>query len=82
VFGVWRRWGRTRAAVGGVLLGIACVTSIWNYLRVVGLGPDNGWELDGGEVMRLVVPADVMAATIAIALLWTGMRSAAPSGPQ
>ena len=75
VFGVWRRWGRTPAVVGGVLLGVACVTSIWNYLRVVGLGPEDRWALDGDELMRLVLPADMMAATIAIALLWVGMRS-------
>jgi hypothetical protein len=82
IFGVWRRWGRTPAVVGGVLLGIACVTSIWNYLRVVGLGPDDRWALDAGELMRLVLPADMMAATIAIALLWTGMRGAALSALQ
>lgn len=82
VVGVWRRWGRTAALVGGALLGIACVASIWNYLRVVGLGPDDGWALDGGELMRLVLPADMMAATVAIVLLWIGMRGEQSSPPQ
>ena len=74
VFGVWRRWGRTAAIWGGVALGVACVASIWNYLRIVGLGGDGGWAVDGGELMRLVIPSDVMAATVAIVLLWVGMR--------
>lgn len=74
VFGVWRRWGRRAAITGGALLGSACVASIWNYLRIVGLRPDGGWALDGGELMRLVLPADTVAAVVAIALLWVGMR--------
>jgi len=78
MFGVWRRWGRTAAIGGGALLGAVCVASIWNYLRVVGLGADGGWALDGGELMRLVLPADTLAAVVAITLLWTGMRGGHP----
>lgn len=74
VFGVWRRWGSTAAMAGGAMLGVACVASIWNYLRIVGLTSDGRWALDGAELMRLVLPADIAAATVAIALLWTGMR--------
>ena len=74
VFGVWRRWGKRSAIAGGIGLGVACVASIWNYLRVVGLAPDGGWALDGGELMRLVLPADTVAAVVAITLLWIGMR--------
>lgn len=74
VFGVWLRWGRTAAVGGGALLGIACVASIWNYLRIVGLEADGGWALVGSEVMRLVLPADMLAALVAVALLWVGTR--------
>ena len=62
--------------MGGTLLGTVCVASIWNYLRVVGLGPDDGWQFDGGELMRLVLPFDMVAAIVAITLLWVGMRGA------
>jgi hypothetical protein len=75
VFGAWRRWGRRAGTIGGILLAVACVASIWNYLRVVGLGADDGWAVDGGELLRLVLPADAMAAIVAISLLWVGMRS-------
>jgi len=81
VFGVWRRWGRRAALYGGALLGAACIASIWNYLRVVGLRPDGGWALDGSELMRLVIPADTMAALVAIALLWVGMRGERSTAP-
>jgi len=72
MIGAYRLWGRTAALVGGTLLGVFCVWSIWNYLRIVGFTGDGGWLLDGGQVMRLVLPFDMMAAVVAIALLVAG----------
>jgi hypothetical protein len=75
VFGARRRWGRRAALVGGTLLGAFCVGSIWNYLRVAGLGPAGEWQLVGAELTRLVLPFDMVAAVVAGVLLWTGMRA-------
>jgi hypothetical protein len=58
----------------GLLVGVACVFSIWNYLRVVGFATDGGWLLDGGELMRLVLPFDMVAAIVAGSVLFLGTR--------
>jgi len=74
VVGGHRLWSR-RAIVGaGLFVGIACVSSIWNYLRVVGFAADGGWLLDGGELMRLVIPFDMVAAIVAGTVLFIGTR--------
>jgi hypothetical protein len=77
VVGSFRIWGRGAAAVAGGFLGVFCVWSIWNYLNTVGFGPDGGWTVDGGELMRLVIPFDMAAAVIAVALFAVGTRAAA-----
>ncbi len=72
-----RMWGRRRTAVAAtVALGIVCVWSIWNYLRVVGFAPDGGWLLDGTQLARLVLPYDTMAAIIAVGAVTVGVRRA------
>lgn len=70
-------WSRAAAAVGGLVVAVACVFSIWNYLRVVGFTDDGGWLLDGGELMKLVIPFDMAAAAAAITVLVLGSRRAA-----
>lgn len=80
MIGAYRLWGRRAALVGGSLLGIFCVWSIWNYLNVVGFTNDDGWLLEGGQVMRLVLPFDMMAAVVAITLLVVGSGRAEPAG--
>lgn len=80
-------WAAGAAAIGGHLLwsprggrfaggaiGVACVLSIWNYLRVVGFTPDGGWLLDGADLLRLVIPADMAAAAFAGTVLVLGAR--------
>lgn len=74
VFGAQRRWGHRATVIGGMLLAVFCVASIWNYLRVVGFAADGGWNLVGAEVTRLVLPGDMLAAVVAAAILWSGMR--------
>jgi hypothetical protein len=81
VFGAQRRWGRRAAFIGGTLLGVFCVASIWNYLRVVGFDPEGGWELVGSELMRLVLPGDMLAAVVAVAVFWAGMGPEGASYP-
>ena len=65
--------GRT-AIVAGVLLNVVCVAALWNYLRLVGFTGDGGWLLDGGRLMQLVIPADMVAALIAVVVLAIGLR--------
>lgn len=76
MIGAYRLWGRTASLAGGTVLGVFCVASIWNYLRIVGFTADGGWLLEGGQVMRLVLPFDMMAAVVAIVLLVAGSRRA------
>jgi len=77
VVGAWRAWGRTAAIIAGVVLGAACVASIWNYLEVVGLAADDGWLLRGDELMRLVLPFDMVAGTMAVVVFAYGAARAA-----
>ncbi len=58
------------AATGG--LGLVCIWSIWNYLRVVGFTATGGWLVDGPALMRYVIPFDMAAASMAIWALWRG----------
>lgn len=74
VGGAHRVGGRLPAIIGGIALGVVCVASIWNYLRVAGFSPGGGWALRRSEVVRLVLPFDAMAAVIAVALLIAGAR--------
>ncbi len=73
-------WGRTAALVAGGMLGILCVLSVWNYLRVVGFGPDGSWVVRADEMMTLILPFDTAAAVMAIASLIGGIRRRAASG--
>ena len=75
MIGLRLRGAGTGAVVAGVLMAVACVGSIWNYLRVVGLAPDGGWFLDGEQLMRLVLPADTIAALVAVVVLIGGLRA-------
>lgn len=68
-----RWWLNVRSAwVGSIAITGACVWSIWNYLRVVGFTESGGWIVDGAALMRLVIPFDMVAAIVAIAILITG----------
>lgn len=67
-------WGGRVAIAMGVGLVIACVGSIAAYLAVVGFTESGGWLVDGGEMMRLVIPADMVAAAIAVGVLLLASR--------
>jgi hypothetical protein len=74
VVGADRAWGRVAAAVGGVIIGVACVAAIWRYLDVVGFGPDGEWVVDGAALWRIVIPADMVAAAVAVGVFGYGAR--------
>lgn len=70
------RWwlGPGPARVASVMLGILCVLSVWNYLRVVGFGASGAWIVDGEQMLRLVLPFDTVAALMAIGSVILGLR--------
>jgi hypothetical protein len=74
LIGATRLWGRAIGSGAGAVMGAFCVASIANYLRVVGFSPEGEWVLDGGELMRLVIPSDMLAATVAIVILVAAAR--------
>lgn len=59
-------WDRLASYVGGILLGVFCVFSIWRYLDIVGLGPSGEWLVSGRELMTYVLPNDMLAAAVAV----------------
>lgn len=71
--GSYLRWGTRRAAwIGGLVLGVFCLYSIWRYLDAVGFTPDGGWEVSRSDLIRYVIPFDVVAAVTAVVMLWSG----------
>ncbi len=62
-------WGRPIALALGAVLIAACVLSIALYLNSVGFTSAGGWLVDGGEMMRFIIPADTVAALIATSVL-------------
>lgn len=76
VIGSYLRWRTRRAAwIGGLMLGVFCVFSIWSYLNAVGFTADGGWEVSGSALMRHVIPFDIAAAVMAVAVLWVGTHT-------
>lgn len=77
------RWlkGTRLAWAMAIGLGVFCIWSIWNYLRIVGFGADGAWIVDRAALMRYVLPYDMAAALIAVVALWSGARSFATSHP-
>ena len=72
VVGAHRAWGRAAAVAAGVVLGVVCVFAIWRYLDVVGFGPSGEWIVDGPALWRNVIPADTVAALVAIVVFTYG----------
>ena len=63
----WLR-GRRAALVGGALVGVLCIATIFRYLDAVGFTKRGKWRLDGGDVWAYVIPYDLAVAAIAIGL--------------
>ena len=75
--GVYRAFSRVWAIAAGAMLGIICVWSIWNYLTIVGFGPGGSWIVSGADLMRYVIPFDVVAAVVATVFFLVGVRAQA-----
>lgn len=76
VFGVYLlRRTKTAAATGGIALGVFCIYSVWRYLDVVGFTAAGGWLVSGSDLMRYVIPFDMAAAIVAVAVLWRGAQA-------
>jgi hypothetical protein len=74
---IWKsRWA---AWIGGILLVVFCVFSIWRYLDIVGFTATGGWNVSGADLMQYVIPFDMAAALVAVVLLWRGAQAGAPT---
>jgi hypothetical protein len=73
-------WGRTAALVVSFAMSVICVLSIGLYLAEVGLTVDGDWLVDQEQMLRLVIPFDVAAATMTIGLTILAARRASPDG--
>jgi hypothetical protein len=56
-------------------MGTMCVISLTRYLATIGFGADGGWDVQGAQMTRLVIPADVIAAVLTIGALVLGART-------
>lgn len=80
--GLHRAFGRIWAVVGGSVIGAICVWSIWRYLDHVGFGPNGEWIVSNPDLVRFVLPYDVVAAVTAVTLFLVGARSSAQATEQ
>ncbi|GMQ98676.1 MAG: hypothetical protein BMS9Abin17_1199 [Acidimicrobiia bacterium] len=77
MIGVYRSASLSLAAVAGSIVGVVCVWSIWNYLNIVGFGPGGAWIGFGPDLIRYVIPVDVISALIAVGVFLFGVRAQA-----
>lgn len=65
---------KTTGLIAALMLDAICVFSIWNYLRVVGFGPEGQWIVDNGRLATLVIPFDIAAAVMTVTALTLASR--------
>lgn len=75
-YGLRWRAGLGAGLGGAAIMAVVCVWSIWRYLATVGFTDSGGWLVDVDALNRLVFPFDVMAAAIALSVMWWGARHA------
>lgn len=75
MIGVYRLASRMLASIAGLIVGVICVWSIWNYLNIVGLSEGGAWIGFGPDLIRYVIPVDMVAAVVAVALFLFGVRA-------
>ena len=73
--GARRRWGGRVGGAAAAVAGVVCAWSMWRYLDTVGFADDGGWVVDGGEIARLVLPFDAIAAIVAVVVFSLGIRA-------
>lgn len=64
------------AVPAGLALIAGCIWSISAYLSEVGFAAAGGWLVDGGQLLRIVLPADAAAAVVSLAVLLGAARRA------
>lgn len=74
--GAYRTWTPGVAVGLSATVGIICVWSIWRYLHAVGFGSNGEWIVSGPDLARYVLPFDVVAALMAVALFVLGSLKA------
>lgn len=72
--GAYRAWGPVVAVAVGAIVGAVCVWSIWRYLEAVGFGPNGEWIVSRVDLMRYVLPYDMVAAVVAVAVFLVGVH--------
>ncbi len=73
-------WGSAASVLAGAMMATICVASIALYVAEVGLDPNGGWLVDGDALLRLVLPFDVAAPIITIALTLLAIRRRSADG--
>ena len=74
-----RLWGGRIGFAVGLALVAVCVWSIALYLQVVGFTDAGGWLVHGAQMLRIVLPADTLAAVISLSVFISAARSAQPT---
>ncbi len=75
-YGARRLAGPVVAWMAATALVVACIGSIAAYLVVVGFTPEGGWQVSSGDLMTIVLPADMTAAIISVTVLLIASRKA------
>jgi len=78
LFGGLRLWSSRAAWIATAGIIAACIGSIAIYLAVVGFTGSGGWLVSGADLMKIVIPADVVAAIVAIGALLVAAKRADP----
>jgi len=77
ILGARRRFGGGAAAAIGVVIAAAVVWSLWRYLDLVGVGPGDGWLVDGSRFGTIVLPVIAGAVVVGLVLFSAGARDRA-----
>lgn len=71
------RFGRAAGWTVGTGLLFLCLWAVWRYLDAVGFDEFGGWLVDEDALMRLVLPYDMVAASIALGSVALGAPASA-----
>jgi hypothetical protein len=82
VIGAERAWSKTAGIIGGIVMGLVCVWSIWYYLDAVPFGSTGEWVVSGADLSTRVIPFDTAAAIIAVGLFAFGTYRASQAMEQ
>jgi hypothetical protein len=72
LIGAERAWSKFAGVIGGIVMGLVCVWSIWFYLDAVPFGSIGEWVVSGSDLSTRVIPFDTAAAIIAVGLFVFG----------